>query len=1129
MAEVLCPICGRPNGDHREFCDFCGNPLDGALRVEGGHPPLGDDLLNDQPLESNDDESRLESLLSEPEEEIRPSRLEDYQETEPLNGDSRLESLLGSQDDLSPQTTRQDPGPTMPLNGESRLDDYLPVDKPTSDLEQTSEEIDDSSRLGSYLTAEQAADALPLDLENLSEDLENGSSRLDDYLQPESPPEEQPAEEVSRLDDLLADDPFTSPDPFQDPPATEPEKEPSAYDLELNPFEEPPAGESQPSPWEEEPDDKLSFSRDAFLADSPAQQPAQEPEPEPDLPIQDPSPGSEETSTWDFLEPTPTTPEEKQSPDTLDPEAWDFLKPTPDPEQTPEEQPPESPDPDAWDLLDPTPTPEQPDVDKPFESPEHRGWDLSDPASTFEDSPEEQPQESADLETWDFLDPSGTSEKPAGEQTQDSADPGEWDFLDPTPTSEEPRDTISPESIDPGEWEYLDPAPTMDPSDQQAPAEPVNGGEWDFLDPSATTAPSTEPSPTEERDPSQATDAWSFLDPGPTDDLSGETGTQDYPSEESGEDAGWLDMLQDPETRKRLEEESALPEEPQKPQTDWLDKIKRLNKSSDLVDEDSSFPDWLSVTGKTPEIKGKGAEGDGSSDDVPDWLHLDDDESLNEFLRKKDLTNEEYKPKVTTDSLDSDEIPAEEDAPAAELSDSQQIKFPSWAEEQKKKTQKPQVGQGKEEPQKGSPEPTQPFQMEEEYFDDLFSEELPGWLTATSSSEAEKTIGQNLAQGELPGWVEAMRPVVESSDASGLDEDEDYIENYGPLAGIPSVLPAEAEIGINVDQAAEKPLDLLATKKHKDYVDLLKKLIDDEDQSVTIQVPPRLQTQRILRWLIAILMVVSIAVTVIFSGTLESDPLTASQLAGTGISALYDEIETLYDGQPVLIAYDYQPAAAGELHIAAATVVDHLMEQGTFLTFISTQPTGPALAEHFLETTQSHHQYKHTQKYINLGYLPGESAGLLSFTIAPKKIIPLAFDGSNAWDSPPLISVDGIRDFKMILVITDDPNTAKIWIEQVGSRLDKTPLVMVVSAQVEPLIQPYFRTSPRQVSGYVAGIIDSMNYEQLTERPYLASRSWLPFNIGIVISVGIIFISGLANGVLSLFKRRQIDLTGDLK
>ncbi|MCD6426070.1 MAG: hypothetical protein J7L35_11285, partial [Anaerolineales bacterium] len=145
---------------------------------------------------------------------------------------------------------------------------------------------------------------------------------------------------------------------------------------------------------------------------------------------------------------------------------------------------------------------------------------------------------------------------------------------------------------------------------------------------------------------------------------------------------------------------------------------------------------------------------------------------------------------------------------------------------------------------------------------------------------------------------------------------------------------------------------------------------------------------------------------------------------------------------------------------------------------------------------------------------------------APKKIIPLAFDGSNAWGSPPLLHVDSINDFAMILVITDDPDTAKIWIEQVATILKDTPLNMVISAQAEPLIQPYFRSSPQLVKGYVSGIIDSMNYERLLNRPNLATTAWLPFNLGIIITVGTIFIGGLANGVFSLFSRHRSRAAG---
>jgi len=582
-------------------------------------------------------------------------------------------------------------------------------------------------------------------------------------------------------------------------------------------------------------------------------------------------------------------------------------------------------------------------------------------------------------------------------------------------------------------------------------------------------------------------------------------------------------MLQDPESREAPEPESI---EPEKPQTDWLDKIKRLNQSSDLVDKDSSFPDWLAVSEQPPAAEDKVVEEEPQSpeSEVPDWLKVDDEKSLNEFLRKKDLTNEEYQPQITEHPGGEQRPQEKEDDPAAGLSDSQQIKFPSWAGDEKEKTKKPTGGQTGSVP---ANEATEPFQIEEEYIDDLFTEELPDWLTSASSVEIAPSPMDDLAQGELPGWVEAMRPVVESADSSGLSEDEEYIENYGPLAGIPSVLPAEAEIGINLNEAGKKPLDLLTTKSHQDYVNLLKKIISNENKAKVIQRPAPPQTQRMLRWLIAIVLLVATAGTVIFSDIIEPQPPSPAQIQGSGLAALYDQIENLSDGQPVLIAYDYQPAAAGELEIAAATVVDHLMEQGTYLSFVSTQPTGPALAEEFLSTTQADHGYLHNQKYVSLGYLPGESAGLLSFLIAPKQIIPLAFNGSNAWDSPPLRGVNSIADFRMIMVITDDPNTAKTWIEQVKTRLGGTPLTMVVSAQVEPLIQPYFRSSPRMLDGYVAGVIDSMNYEQLSARPNLASKVWLPFNTGIIISVGIIFIGGLANGVLSLFSQRRTKLVGE--
>ena len=611
-----------------------------------------------------------------------------------------------------------------------------------------------------------------------------------------------------------------------------------------------------------------------------------------------------------------------------------------------------------------------------------------------------------------------------------------------------------------------------------------------------------------------------------------------------GEDSGWLEMLQDPESPDQFEPEpTAGPSPVKKKETDWLEKIKRLNKSADLVDEDSSFPDWLSVSEKAPPEQPVQPEPEPPStpppsEEVPDWLQMDvDDKQLSEFLRRKDKTSEEYQPETTIPAPPIDDSGAADskEAPEQEVQGAPQKKFPSWAAdgEDLPPGEDQPIPKGLEflagiDPTKTAGRAVDPFQIEDELFEDLFSEELPSWLTSASGAEAILPEEGDLAAGELPGWVEAMRPVVESTDTTGLSDDEDYIENYGPLAGIPSVLPAEAETALDPEKAVKKPLDLTATKTHQDYVSVLRKLISNESKTKEIKKPPSIQTQRILRWLIAIILLITTTGTVIFGGSFQTEIPTPIQVQKTGYGALHREISYIGKGQPVLIAFDYQPAASGELHITAASVVDHIMSQGAYLSFISTQPTGPALAEYFLLSTQSEHDYRHNLEYINLGYLPGESAGLLSFLIAPKKIIPLAFDGSNAWGSPPLMNVNSINDFGMILVITDDPDTAKIWIEQVGVYLVDTPLMMVVSAQVEPLIQPYYLSSPQLLSGYVAGVVDSMNYESLLNKPNLATISWLPFNVGILVAVGTIFISGLANGFLSLFARHRSRQKGDL-
>jgi hypothetical protein len=219
----------------------------------------------------------------------------------------------------------------------------------------------------------------------------------------------------------------------------------------------------------------------------------------------------------------------------------------------------------------------------------------------------------------------------------------------------------------------------------------------------------------------------------------------------------------------------------------------------------------------------------------------------------------------------------------------------------------------------------------------------------------------------------------------------------------------------------------------------------------------------------------------------------------------------------VLLAFDYEPGTAGEMNAAASALVDHLMLKGSRLTLVSTLPTGPAMAEYFVQTAQRQHTYTSGQQYTNLGYIPGGATGLLSFAQTPQWIFPLSYDGAYPWETQPLRDVSAISDFALVVLITDDPDSARSWVEQVQPWIGDTPLITVVSAQAEPMVRPYYGSGPdAQVRGIVSGLAGGAAYEVAVGRTNLGRQYWDAFSVSLVIAVSSILIGGVASVVQSI-------------
>lgn len=406
--------------------------------------------------------------------------------------------------------------------------------------------------------------------------------------------------------------------------------------------------------------------------------------------------------------------------------------------------------------------------------------------------------------------------------------------------------------------------------------------------------------------------------------------------------------------------------------------------------------------------------------------------------------------------------------------------------------------------------------------------EIPDWLEAvrpergTETGEAttpESPVESTLEAAELPSWVQAMKPVeaVISTVQPEVSGKEGVTESAGPLRGLRGVIP----IGISITPGRRSPayfLKLQVSEQQRADAELLEKLVLREGQARPIR--PAVQASGTLwRVLSALLLMVAIVLPLLGNTQLAPDLM----LFPSEWERTQRVLAAIPPSSPILVVFDYDPAFFAEMHSAAAPVIDALLNRGARLTLISTLPTGPALAEGFLRTTQERHLQAGMQ-YVNLGYLPGGPAGIYYFASSPQQAAPRTAAAAPAWDSPALAGVRQLSDFAALLVLTDNADTARAWVEQTRQARQGTPLIMIVSAQVEPMVRPYFdadNSDPYQVQGMITGLAGGKAFEQTYGQPGLSRRYWDAFSLGLLTATLLMILGGVSSAVAAWSERKK--------
>lgn len=621
-----------------------------------------------------------------------------------------------------------------------------------------------------------------------------------------------------------------------------------------------------------------------------------------------------------------------------------------------------------------------------------------------------------------------------------------------------------------------------------------------------------------------------------------------------------------------LEPEAPTPAEPEQaqPEQDWMS---RLGGGAEQLPADSpeqtveSAPDWLSRLGQEAEkpqpaetVEAPAGEPQeepaASEENLPDWL---------EALKSKSTVPEEPAPGSGSDLPDwlsgTPVAPAETDAAAAPVFSSEPApardvptEVPDWlsqlqsdvkaasdAEEQAEEFE-PAAGPFPVD-KSGEPIPDWLSRVDQttppaasapalvmsdegespvEPNQAAFSLETPDWLSKlrpdrsaeTQVSPEEEAEPENLETADLPSWVQAMRPVesVISETGPSAPEDAGATEDSGPLAGLRGVLPSNPGLG-----AMRKPpayaIKLQVSDNQQRYAAHLEKMVLEEGRARGLT-PARLTSNRVWRWIISIILIAAVLLPLVSGRQFTPDMnLLPSEWSNT--STVLNEFPA---DAPILLVFDYDPALSGELEASAAPVIDHVLFLGARLALVSTAPTGPALAEQFLESTQPYHLETGLQ-YTNLGYLAGGPAGILSFATNPVAAARLTVDGDPAWETPALQGVSKLSDFAAVIILTDNADNGRIWIEQTRTFIGGTPLLMIISAQAEPMIRPYYDSG--QIQGMVTGLVGGKTYEQSYAAPGLARRYWDSFGLGALAAEIMIAVGSVLGAIMAWRARKK--------
>ncbi len=200
------------------------------------------------------------------------------------------------------------------------------------------------------------------------------------------------------------------------------------------------------------------------------------------------------------------------------------------------------------------------------------------------------------------------------------------------------------------------------------------------------------------------------------------------------------------------------------------------------------------------------------------------------------------------------------------------------------------------------------------------------------------------------------------------------------------------------------------------------------------------------------------------------------------VRAVFDRIEALPEGRPILLSLDYSPSSAPELEPMAEALTRHALLSGHPVCYLSLWPTGNNMIDRVVDRVIAREfpDAEPGRDYLCLGFQAGGEMLINSLRDSLAARYDTDMAGRPLAGAPLLRGVTGLADFGLVVSLSAGVPGLKEWILYAGDVLD-VPVAGGCTGVGAPQFFPYY---PQQLLGLLAALKGASEYEAALHARY---------------------------------------------